>query len=47
MVNAKQAQEKDAARDAGLMVFLENLSLAADNSSGKEFKDGEFLFPVP
>lgn len=43
VVNAKQNQEKDAARDAGLMVFLENLSLAADNSSGKEFKDGTSL----
>lgn len=43
VVNAKQSgQEKDAARDAGLMVFLENLSLAADNSSGKEFKDGQY-----
>lgn len=41
VVNAKQGQEKDPARDAGLMVFLENLSLAADNSSGKEFKDGK------
>ncbi|KAH6608565.1 hypothetical protein Trco_001911 [Trichoderma cornu-damae] len=37
--NAKQSQEKDAARDAGLMVFLENISVIADNSSGKEFKD--------
>ncbi|KAG5954676.1 hypothetical protein E4U57_004225 [Claviceps arundinis] len=44
VVNAKQRQEKDAARDAGLMVFLENLSLAADNSSGKEFKDD--ILPV-
>lgn len=42
VVNAKQSQEKDASRDAGLMVFLENLSLAAENSSGKEFKDGMF-----
>lgn len=42
VVNAKQGQEKDPARDAGLMVFLENVSLAADNSSGKEFKDGTF-----
>lgn len=45
VVNAKQRQEKDAARDAGLMVFLENLSLAADNSSGKEFKDGQYSPP--
>lgn len=35
-----QAQEKDAARDAGLMVFLENIKSSADNCSGKEFKDG-------
>ncbi|KAK2603529.1 Protein kinase domain-containing protein ppk32 [Conoideocrella luteorostrata] len=44
VVNAKQSQEKDPARDAGLMVFLENLSLAANNSSGKEFKDD--ILPV-
>ncbi|KAF4595844.1 Protein kinase domain-containing protein ppk32 [Ophiocordyceps camponoti-floridani] len=39
VVNAKQGQEKDPARDAGLMVFLEHLSVAAEHSSGKEFKD--------
>ncbi|EQL01093.1 protein kinase domain-containing protein ppk32 [Ophiocordyceps sinensis CO18] len=44
VVNAKQGQEKDAARDAGLMVFLEHLSSAAENSSGKEFKDD--ILPV-
>ncbi|KAI2633012.1 ARM repeat-containing protein [Hypomontagnella submonticulosa] len=37
--NAKQTQEKDPARDAGLMSVLENASLIAENSSGKEFKD--------
>ncbi|KAI0198202.1 ARM repeat-containing protein [Astrocystis sublimbata] len=37
--NAKQTQEKDTARDAGLMVILENTTLIAENSSGKEFKD--------
>ncbi|KHN99123.1 protein kinase domain-containing protein ppk32 [Metarhizium album ARSEF 1941] len=42
--NARQGQEKDPARDAGLMVFLENLSVAADNSPGKEFKDD--ILPV-
>lgn len=42
VVKAKQTQEKDAARDAGLMVFLENLSTAAKHCSGKEFKDGEY-----
>lgn len=40
VVNAKNNQEKDAARDAGLMVLLENISTIADNCSGKEFKDG-------
>ncbi|KAI1387776.1 ARM repeat-containing protein [Hypoxylon trugodes] len=39
VVNAKQTQEKDPARDAGLMVVLENTSQIAENSSGKEFKD--------
>ncbi|KAI1486675.1 kinase-like domain-containing protein [Biscogniauxia mediterranea] len=34
-----QGQEKDRNRDAGLMVILENTSLIAENSSGKEFKD--------
>ncbi|KAL7793092.1 kinase-like domain-containing protein [Trichoderma ceciliae] len=37
--NAKQSQEKDPTRDAGLMVFLENIAVISDNSSGKEFKD--------
>ncbi|GFP57954.1 protein kinase domain-containing protein ppk32 [Trichoderma asperellum] len=37
--NAKQSQEKDPARDAGLMVFLENIAVIADNSNGGEFKD--------
>lgn len=39
--NAKQSQEKDPARDAGLMVFLENIAVIAENSNGGEFKDGE------
>lgn len=47
VVKVKQSPEKDPARDAGLMVFLENLSLAADNSTGKEFKDGQYLFFFP
>jgi SCY1-like protein 2 len=38
-----QAQEKDPARDAGLMVVLENMSAIANNSNGAEFKDGERL----
>lgn len=41
VAHAKQPQEKDPARDAGLMVLLENTGLMANNSSGKEFKDGE------
>lgn len=40
VLNAKQ-QEKDPARDAGLMVVLENISSISSNCSGKEFKDGE------
>ncbi|RYP50406.1 hypothetical protein DL768_004081 [Monosporascus sp. mg162] len=39
VAHAKQPQEKDPARDAGLMVVLENTGLIANNSSGKEFKD--------
>ncbi len=42
--NTKQSQEKDSTRDAGLMVVLENTNLIAENSSGKEFKDGRYLF---
>ncbi|KAH8666346.1 kinase-like domain-containing protein [Xylariales sp. PMI_506] len=41
VVNMKkeQAQEKDPARDAGLMVVLENTAVMSNNCSGKEFKD--------
>jgi SCY1-like protein 2 len=38
--NAKQAQEKDPARDAGLTVVLDRMSAITNNCSGKEFKDG-------
>jgi SCY1-like protein 2 len=39
-VNAKApAQERDSLKEAGLMVLLENMQIAAENSSGKEFKD--------
>jgi SCY1-like protein 2 len=38
----EQAQEKDPARDAGLMMVLENTDTIAANSSGKEFKDGKW-----
>ncbi|CBX92685.1 hypothetical protein IAQ61_005943 [Plenodomus lingam] len=31
--------ERDSLKEAGLMVVLENIQVAADNSSGKEFKD--------
>lgn len=40
VTKAKQTQEKDAARDAGLMIMLEQLSVIVDNCNGKEFKDG-------
>ncbi|KAF9740906.1 hypothetical protein PMIN06_011181 [Paraphaeosphaeria minitans] len=33
------AQERDSLKEAGLMVILENISVAADNCGGKEFKD--------
>ena len=36
--------ERDSLKEAGLMVFLENMNVAAENSSGKEFKDGEYLW---
>lgn len=34
------APERDSLKEAGLMVLLENMSVVAENSSGKEFKDG-------
>jgi SCY1-like protein 2 len=33
--------ERDSLKEAGLMVLLENMAVAADNSGGKEFKDSE------
>ncbi|KAI1777308.1 ARM repeat-containing protein [Hypoxylon cercidicola] len=39
VTNAKQTQEKDPQRDAGLMVVLDNTNQIAENSSGKDFKD--------
>ena len=33
--------ERDTAKEAGLVVVLENIGVIAENSSGKEFKDGE------
>ncbi|KAH7151855.1 kinase-like domain-containing protein [Dactylonectria estremocensis] len=44
VINAKQTQEKDPARDAGLMVVLENVAPISNNCSGKEFKDD--MLPV-
>lgn len=41
VINAKQTEEKDTARDAGLMVVLDNISSIANNVPGKEFKDGK------
>lgn len=40
VTNAKPAEEKDTARDAGLTIILEQLTVITDNCSGKEFKDG-------
>jgi SCY1-like protein 2 len=31
--------ERDSLKEAGLMVLLENVQIAAENSSGKDFKD--------
>jgi SCY1-like protein 2 len=33
------APDRDSLKEAGLMVLLENMQVAAENSSGKEFKD--------
>jgi SCY1-like protein 2 len=41
VTNAKQTQEKDPSRDAGLMIVLGHISIISDNCSGKEFKDGK------
>lgn len=34
--------ERDSTKEPGLMVLLENIQLIADNTTGKEFKDGRF-----
>jgi SCY1-like protein 2 len=39
------APERDPAKEAGLMVLLENIRIITDNCSGKEFKDGKSLNP--
>lgn len=45
VTNNKNTEEKDAARDAGLMVVLDNISTIANNTPGKEFKDGTYSPP--
>ena len=35
------SQERDSAKEAGLIVVLENMELIGENSNGKEFKDGK------
>jgi SCY1-like protein 2 len=42
-----QAPERDPAKEAGLMVLLENIAIITDNTSGKEFKDGKENQIVP
>lgn len=36
--------ERDTAKEAGLILVLENMEVIGDNCSGKEFKDGESLY---
>jgi SCY1-like protein 2 len=38
--NKDAAPERDSAKEAGLMILLENMSTIAENSTGTEFKDG-------
>lgn len=33
--------ERDSAKEAGLVIILENMSTISENTNGKEFKDGE------
>jgi SCY1-like protein 2 len=45
VTNAKgPAPERDSLKEAGLMVLLENMQIAADNSNGKDFK--EDILPI-
>jgi len=39
LVKSANGVEKDTSREAGLMVLLENMQTAAENCSGKEFRD--------
>lgn len=45
VTNAKQSQERDPARDAGLMIIIEQLPVVVGACPGKEFKDGKLLVP--
>jgi SCY1-like protein 2 len=40
---AAAAPERDPAKEAGLMVLLDNIRAISVNCSGKEFKDGRFV----
>jgi SCY1-like protein 2 len=42
---SKGQAERDAAKEAGLMVLLENINTITSNCSGKEFKDGMSAYP--
>lgn len=35
------APERDSAKEAGLVIILENMDIISENTNGKEFKDGE------
>lgn len=37
--------DRDTAKEAGLMIILENMKLMSENCTGKEFKDGQFKAP--
>lgn len=39
------APERDPAKEAGLMVLLDNIQIITENCSGKEFHDGEYSTP--
>lgn len=45
------ATDRDLTKEAGLMVILENMQIVADNTSGKEFRDGaslpDFVCAIP
>jgi len=43
-LSKSKSDEKDANKEAGLMVVLENISLVGENCSGKEFKDDVLPF---